>query len=336
MLKKKQLKSTFSDLMNAFFSSKRLGSVILILLYFIKLIRVFEKASVCTLHCSLANFPCCWIFNKRSEYQALISLGSLLRFNRNINFVFYLIIPQTVNIGIEYFKCFEKLNCIIKIRWISTNTTTFKNYSKLTCRWPPIITYKLLLPRILPNMDQILYLDTDLICISSISHLLRVPISNYLAGGVWKSNQLVRWINSGFIYYNLKEIRRNEKTLLKCAEAIQSCTIDDVFHTFCIPQTRMLLLPFRYNIDLNSFKQTSFRTSDWFQEQKSIVFFHLMGDLKNLIYQSHNFSLITKFLNRFNSTQLTIIFHRIFDAIEWANSFTQYPIGQLDRSDHSK
>ena len=112
--------------------------------------------------------------------------------------------------------------------------------------------------KLFPDLDQILSIDNDIIINENISSLWDIDLKdNYFAGVIEprKSNQNFKYINFGFIMYNLKQLR-NDKLDDKIisdlntyyyAEAEQSC-----YNQNC--QEKILELPFTYNCNWYTLK----------------------------------------------------------------------------------
>lgn len=95
-----------------------------------------------------------------------------------------------------------------------------------TNRYPTTIYYRLLAYKYLPqNLDRILYLDADILCINDLSRLYNLDLTNYMYASAIHTNltgitdvinkirlqnfQAAGYFNSGVMLMNLDEIRRN-------------------------------------------------------------------------------------------------------------------------------
>lgn len=123
--------------------------------------------------------------------------------------------------------------------------------------------YRLLLPDLLPNLDKVLYLDTDIIVQKDLTSLFKHNIDNFYLAGVrdvdvcgigilnWKSyrhghdfytrkygeNTYINcYVNAGILLFNLKNMRENNLVpkLLDCAQKHDFINHDQcVLNTVC-------------------------------------------------------------------------------------------------------
>ena len=124
--------------------------------------------------------------------------------------------------------------------------------------------FRFLLPTILPDIDKIIYLDSDMIVVSNIAELWNVDVEQYAVAGVRDSendnirlynrlnyDQSLGYINSGVLLINLKEWRK-DNFLSEAIKRIASnpkkyCYHDQDFinEFYC---DRKLLLDFKFNL----------------------------------------------------------------------------------------
>ena len=215
----------------------------------------------------------CWIFNEKSLYQVLISFGSIIRTNPGKQFIFYLIIPPKTKLDTKHFKALLRYNSKIIVRHYKKRHAYLPQFSNLECKWPGIIIVKLWLFEILPEVDKVLYLDTDVVNVSPISKLWKINLKGKTLAGVPRYAVGYRWINSGVIMYNLKNLRRRDESLWECADQ-STCVIDDQWHTTCNPPEWVIDLPYRYNVDFDGMKMED-RSRIQIREESHAIFFHL-------------------------------------------------------------
>lgn len=108
----------------------------------------------------------------------------------------------------------------------------------LTDYIPPAQWYRVFLPELLPELDRVLYLDSDIIVTDSLKGLWRVDISRYALAAVTTVFPSREWgvrhcaslglsrpelyFNSGVILMNLDELRRSESRRRVCDYAIEN------------------------------------------------------------------------------------------------------------------
>lgn len=253
---------------------------------FIDFIRVFflvYYSNVENLDCIISLFQhskkkhqiknVCWIFNENSLYQVLISFGSIIYNNPNQQFIFYLIIPPKMKLNTKYFTALLRYNSQIVVRHYKKRHAYLSQFSNLDCKWPPIIIVKFWLFEILPEVDKVLYLDTDVVNVASISNFWKIKLKGKTLAGVPRFAVEYRWINSGVIMYNLKNLRKRDRSLWDCADQ-STCTIDDQWHTTCNQQEWVVDLPYRYNVDFDGMKMED-RSQLQLNEERNAIFFHL-------------------------------------------------------------
>lgn len=216
----------------------------------------------------------CWIFDDNVKYQALLSLGSVVMNNPKQKFNFYFILPPGMTIDLNPFNQLINENSKIIVRNYEQKHAYLSIHSRMNCKWPGIIIVKLWLYEILPELDEVLYFDTDVMNIAPLNQLWEYNITNKAFAAVTKFEaDSFYWINSGVILYNLKELRKKDKSLWYCANK-HSCFIDDEWHTGCHPRDSVFPLPLRYNIEMTYIKKPSV-TNLHEEEKKKICLVHL-------------------------------------------------------------
>jgi len=118
-----------------------------------------------------------------------------------------------------------------KIKYLDAQKEIFKNYPKLS-HWGDIIYNKLLVDRLLPDIDKVLYLDCDLVVLGDVRELYSTNIENkVLAAAERSENEFLKervvidksiknYFNAGVLLFNLKEFRR-KKIGKKCLHFIE-------------------------------------------------------------------------------------------------------------------
>ena len=171
--------------------------------------------------------------------------------------------------------------------------------------------------KLFPNLDKILSIDNDIIINENISNLWDIDLeNNYFAGVVEprKSNEDFKYINFGFIMYNLKQLREdkmddviiNDLNTYFLPQAEQDC-----FNTHC--QNRFLELPSTYNcnwytLKTNNANQAKVRhyafTSKW-QELPIIQKYRDIEIVRN-IPDNYNLDIVIPYYNCFEGLKHTL------------------------------
>ncbi len=132
----------------------------------------------------------------------------------------------------ENFKYEDKLQLAIThfgmhFHPVRINSESF-NDAPTTDRYPTTVYYRLLAYKYLPkDLDRILYLDADILCINNLSKLYNIDLKNYMYASAIHTNltgvttvinkirlqnfDSAGYFNSGVLLMNLNEIRRRIK-----------------------------------------------------------------------------------------------------------------------------
>ena len=189
-------------------------------------------------------------FDKNIQDRVLLSMFSIIKLEPNVHFHFILIIPK------EDFQFIDQRN-FSKLIKCSFSTFEFLAIDlshilipQLLSRPHPIIYIKLYFPDII-QADRIISIDSDLIFVQKFSQIYSYDIDNCYIAAVQATDMSIKWINSGFVYFNLKKIRDDKQALNfhNCSEV--QCihqVVDDCTFTFCYPDTHVLILPPQFNV----------------------------------------------------------------------------------------
>ena len=262
----------------------------------------------------------CWIFNEKSIYQVLISFCSIIKSNSGVNFNYYFIIPPNSSINVSIFEHFLPYGSKIIIRRYKPIHAFMSVYPRLyerrTCKWPPIVLVKFWLYEILPEVEKVLYLDTDIVNAAPISPLWKTSLKGRTLGGTKRLHLKIEWINSGVIFYNLANLALRSRNLWNCADKWE-CFIDDYWHTKCHNKIR-ITIPYRYNVEFQAMKIVN-KSSYQINEEKNAVFYHLK-DLSKEFYTIINRSKIKKMKIVKGSKEIYDILHELYYIREWVDS----------------
>ena len=182
--------------------------------------------------------------NKRGINLAAVSIKSLINVSRGrCDYNIYCVIDSDVTKS-------ERQSLLEQIKG-TKSTMTFltpnKDFDKsYLAGWTKAIYYRTMLPKLLPNVDKIIYADIDVIFCNDLIEAFNFDMgNNYIAGVKTFDNG---YINSGFLIMNLKQIRQ-DKLYDKWIEISQRERYpnpdQDLLNYSC--QGRILYLPLKYN-----------------------------------------------------------------------------------------
>ena len=159
--------------------------------------------------------------NNYAQYAGVVIASILLNSDDKSFFNFYILdgnIEQENKDKIEKLKEIKNFN----LNFISIDENLFEVYKKIgTHSYISLSTYyRLKLASLLPDVDNILYLDCDVIINSNLAELLEIDISEYYAAGVKdiavnssgyvpKLEDGNLYFNAGVLYFNLDKIRKD-------------------------------------------------------------------------------------------------------------------------------
>jgi lipopolysaccharide biosynthesis glycosyltransferase len=118
-----------------------------------------------------------------------------------------------------------------KIKYLDAQKEIFRNYPKLS-HWGDIIYNKLLIDKLLPDLDRILYLDCDIVVLEDIRELYNTKLNSkvlaaaersekeFLKERVVKDKRIKNYFNAGVLLFNLYEFRK-QKIGKKCLNFIE-------------------------------------------------------------------------------------------------------------------
>lgn len=119
---------------------------------------------------------------------------------------------------------------------------------------------RLLIPKLFPKLDKMIYIDSDLVVLSDIADINKIDISGYYFAGVKDANskELVRrhgyeqkyeYINAGVIIINCDELRRCNyfPKILKQIGKIEARTGDQDFINFCFHE-KIKVISYKWNM----------------------------------------------------------------------------------------
>ena len=116
--------------------------------------------------------------------------------------------------------------------------------------WPVAMWYRLMLPKLVPNVSRIIYADIDIIFCRDLIDIYELELGkNVLAAAPTRTN---KYFNSGFLLMDLDKIRQEniyEKWIKSSRENQYRNPDQDVLNYTLVG--RILFLPLRYNFPLS-------------------------------------------------------------------------------------
>ena len=131
--------------------------------------------------------------------------------------------------------------------------------------------YKILLPSTLPNVDKIIYIDSDAINLEDLSEMYNIKLKKnmyfcWVTDYIYHLNELKnfgffsdKYINSGIMIMNLKALRENsiDKKLIEFVNTHPLAFVDQTAIN-CVCHNNIQVIPFKYNVfAFSSFKKLS-------------------------------------------------------------------------------
>jgi len=155
-------------------------------------------------------------------YPTLVSMISILENSSSyIFYTFHLLVQKNIfkKENIEKFMHLEKKYNRCKINIIELTNENLSNANKN--RYPIEAYYRLLLPKLIFNIDRIIYLDADTLVFTDLSEMINLEMNNslilgFVDNGYKKAEQYgiktYLYITSGVLLINLKEMRKENIT----------------------------------------------------------------------------------------------------------------------------
>ena len=149
------------------------------------------------------KIPIAFCFDGRGWKLAAVSIQSLLDVSHNrCDYDIYCVTDDTLDATAR-----KKLTRIVQsaksnITFLDANHDFDQSYRH---KWPIPVYYRMMLPKLLPNVDQIIYADIDTIFCHDMIDISRLDMGKNILAGVRDYNN--GYINSGFLVMNLRQIR---------------------------------------------------------------------------------------------------------------------------------
>ncbi|GHS88385.1 hypothetical protein FACS189487_06520 [Campylobacterota bacterium] len=147
--------------------------------------------------------------------------------------------------------------------------------------WDKSIYHRLMLPKLLPNIDRIIYCDADTIFMRRLSEADSLELGDNLIAGVKEDSK--GYINSGFLVLNLKQMRKEEtyKKFISVSQTEKLLYPDqDVLNLVC--KNRILYLAWKFNVRVDHILHDyKFRSAkECMQAGRECVMIHFISSFK--------------------------------------------------------
>lgn len=204
-------------------------------------------------------------FDDNYAMPAGVTITSVIKNNDSLHFCFHLLVDNVSSDNIAKLKELVQHNVIIKIYYLNDNfdinpdTLVLGYLSAVSC-------VRFILPALLHSQTKkFLYLDSDILCLKSISELYNTDISNYVAGVIPDDKPMQneikalynidakKYFNSGVLLINTDEWMKNNLTN-KCINKVNDGNVyrfadQDVLNILL--ENKTILLPIKYNTKIH-------------------------------------------------------------------------------------
>lgn len=183
-------------------------------------------------------------FDGRGWKLAAVSIQSLLNAARGrCDYDIYCVTDETLDADARKYLTRLVRGAKSKITFLMASHDFDKSYRH---HWPIAVYYRMMLPRLLPNVDKIIYADIDTIFCTDMVDISRLDMGTNILAGVRDYNN--GYINSGFLVMNLKQIRTDKlyRKWIDASRTKQYKNPDQDLLNFTT-RGRTIFLPLRYN-----------------------------------------------------------------------------------------
>ncbi len=196
------------------------------------------------LHKYNKRIPIAFCFNDNGYKLACVSIKSLILASKNrCDYDIYCVVDSGVSP--EHRKIVSSMTHGTKSRiiFLSANNDFDNAYRS---GWPAAVFWRLQLPKLLPNIDQIIYADIDIIFRDDLIELSRLDMGDKVLAGI--PDYTNGYINSGFLVMNLKQIRAEKiyEKWISVANRKKYNNPDQDLINYTL-RGRILFLPLKYN-----------------------------------------------------------------------------------------
>lgn len=185
-------------------------------------------------------------FNHDYADKAAVAILSLVNVSKKrCAYDIYCVVDETVTDDDK--KLLQKSAGTSKIKFLLANSDFDESWlDQCDYNWHKSIYWRLMLPKLLPDVDRIIYVDSDVVFVNDLSEADMIEMNGNLIAGVGDKNG--EYVNSGFLVMNLHQIRRDnlyEKWTGMSKKIKYKYPDQDLLNETC--RGRILYLPLRYN-----------------------------------------------------------------------------------------
>ena len=183
--------------------------------------------------------------------HAAVAITSLLDVSKErCDYNIYCVVDKGVSDKDKSMLCDFVKNSSSSLTFLDANNDFENSYVGY---WVPAIYNRLMLPKLLPDIKEIIYADVDGVFCDDLAAAANIDLKDNLIAGVIDCKSHIKgiksYINSGFLIMNLAQIRK-EKIYEKWIEVSRQGPFklpdQDVLNIVC--KDRILLLPLKYNL----------------------------------------------------------------------------------------
>lgn len=159
----------------------------------------------------------CLTFDNKYLYHGMTAINSVID-NNNSNSNLHIYILHDENLTADSISIIDRefFASKVKINFILVNNSIFKNFP-LNRGHITINTYfRLLICSLLPDLDKVIYIDSDVVVLGNIANLWEVDLNNKCIGAALDEGGIIQsrrlgldsdYFNAGILVFNLKRIR---------------------------------------------------------------------------------------------------------------------------------
>lgn len=213
---------------------------------------------------NVAKIPIVFAFDENLILPAAVCISSLLEHaNENTYYDIYVLHPKGVNMQNSILSQIYKKYHYFNLSYIEVDAV-FNNAYEVRGITNPTY-YRLLIPKLLPNIEKIFYSDVDIVFRSDLSEVYKMDLGDdYLAatydlGMILSENGMNhiasiglknkdKYLQAGFLLMNSKKMREDNLVdiFIKKAQNKYKYQDQDILNIVC--ENRFRLLPLMYNM----------------------------------------------------------------------------------------
>ena len=194
------------------------------------------------------KIPMAFCFNARGARMAAVTMKSVLDASAGrCDYDFYCVIDSDVDKSI----C-DMLRNVIKphkstIHFVHGNHDFDESPRR---KWPIAMWYRLMLPKLLPNVSRIIYADMDMIFFNDLIDIYEYDLGKNVIAAV--PTRTTKYINSGFLLMDLDKIRKEKiyEKWIKASRENDFYNPDQDVLNYTL-KGRIAFLPLKYNFQIS-------------------------------------------------------------------------------------